>query len=232
MPTSKSMTSLFKPSRSVAQIPTACFSGQNLACLRGERLVFTGLSFTLEPSEALLLLGPNGSGKSSLLRLIAGLSRPAAGNLYWKGRPIDEAPELYTASVRYVGHRDAIKPALSIAETLIFWGSMSDIKQSQIAECTARAMTYFGLSALADTPGRLLSAGQKRRVNLARLLVGAADLWLLDEPATALDQGSIMVLRRIIAAHRARGGMVILSTHMAVDLPKSRRLDMRDFVCY
>ncbi len=203
-----------------------------MACVRGERLVFAGLSFTLEPSEALLLLGPNGSGKSSFLRILAGLSRPAAGELCWKGRPIDEAPERYTDSVRYVGHLDAIKPALSIAETLFFWGSLSGIKQPKIAKSTARAMTYFGLSALADTPGRLLSAGQKRRVNLARLLVGTADLWLLDEPATALDQESIMALGKIIAAHRAMGGMVILSTHMVVDLPQASRLDMRDFSCH
>ncbi len=208
------------------------FSGQNLACVRGERLVFADLSFTLEPGEALLLLGPNGSGKSSFLRILAGLSRPAAGELCWKGRPIDEAPERYTASVRYVGHQDAIKPALSIAETLFFWGSLYGIEQSELVFSTARAMTYFGLSALADTQGRLLSAGQKRRVNLARLLVGTAALWLLDEPATALDQESIMALGKSIAAHRARGGIVILSTHMVVDLPQARRLDMRDFSCH
>ena len=213
----------------VTQVPTSCLSGKNLACVRGERVVFSGLSFTLKPSEALLLLGPNGSGKSSFLRLLAGLSRPAAGDLCWNGRPIDDAPERYAASLCYIGHLDAIKPALSITETLTFWASMSGIKPSQIVKHTARAMTYFGLSTLADTPGRLLSAGQKRRVKLARLLVGTADLWLLDEPATALDQGSIMVLERIMAAHRARGGLVILATHMVVDLPYARKLYMRDF---
>ncbi|VBB68685.1 ABC transporter involved in cytochrome c biogenesis, ATPase component CcmA [invertebrate metagenome] len=192
-------------------------------------MVFASLSFTLEPSESLLLLGPNGSGKSSLLRLLAGLSRPATGELYWKGRPIDDAPERYTAAVRYVGHLDAIKPALSVAEALVFWGGLAGLGQQQVAEATARALTCFGLSAFADTPGRLLSAGQKRRVNLARLLLDTADLWLLDEPATALDQDSITALGNIIAAHRARGGMVILSTHMIVDLPQARQLDMRDF---
>ena len=192
--------------------------------------MFAGLSFTLKPSDALVLTGPNGSGKSSLLRILAGLSRPATGALCWKGRPISEVPELYTAAVRYVGHLDAIKPALSIAETLVFWGGMAGLQSSQVVEVTAQAMREFGLSALADTPGRLLSAGQKRRVNLARLLVGTTDLWLLDEPAIALDKVSIMALGRIIAEHRARGGMVILSTHMVVDLPHARRLDMRDFL--
>ncbi|KAF0138850.1 MAG: heme exporter protein A [Rhodospirillaceae bacterium] len=177
----------------------------------------------------MLLVGPNGSGKSSLLRLLAGLLRPAGGSLFRKGQPISEEMESHLAMVRYVGHLDAVKPALSVAETLMFWGGFTGLGQRQAEAAAAAAMTCFGLERLADVPGRLLSAGQKRRVNLARLLLGTSDLWLLDEPATALDQTAVAALGMVMAEHRAHGGMVVLSTHTAVALSDAQRLDMRDF---
>lgn len=224
------MISTFKHvlSTVAASVLPPCFSGRDLACLRGERVVFANLTFTLDSGEALLLVGPNGSGKSSLLRLLAGLLHPVAGGLFRKGRPITEDLETHTAMVRYVGHLDAVKPVLSVAEILVFWGRLVGLGQ-QAEAAAADAMICFGLEPLAGTPGRLLSAGQKRRVNLARLLLGTSDLWLLDEPTVALDQKAAVVLAMAMAAHRAQGGIVVLSTHTTVDLPQARQLDMCDF---
>lgn len=225
------MISAFKhlPFTVTTPVLPPCFSGQDLACRRGERVVFAHLSFALGPGEAILLVGPNGSGKSSLLRLLAGLLHPATGGLFRKERPISEEPETHAAMVRYVGHLDAVKPVLSVAESLVFWGALLGLSQRQAEVATAEAIACFGLEPLADAPGRLLSAGQKRRVSLARLLLGASDLWLLDEPTIALDQRAAAVLAMVMAAHRARGGMVVLSTHAEVDIPQARQLDMRDF---
>ena len=206
---------------------SVCFSGRNLVCVRGERSVFARLSFALSPGGALLLVGPNGSGKSSLLRLLAGLLPPAAGAVFRKDRRIDEDLEAHRAMIRYVGHLDAVKPALPVIEAVMFWGGLAGLDQRRAAAVSA--MTRFGIDRFADWPGRLLSAGQKRRVNLTRLLLGTSDVWLLDEPTTALDQASVAVLSAVVAEHRERGGMVILSTHTGVDLPEARRLDMRDF---
>lgn len=217
------------PSAVTSSVSPPCFSGQDLACRRGERVVFARLSFALEPGEAILLVGPNGSGKSSFLRLLAGLSYPAAGGLFRKEQPISKEPETHAALLRYVGHLDAINPVLSVAESLVFWGELVGLSQRRAEVATTEAIGCFGLESLADTPGRLLSAGQKRQVNLARLLLGTSDLWLLDEPTVALDQNAAAVLAAVMAAHRARGGMVILSTHSKVELPQAQRLNMCDF---
>ena len=205
------------------------FSGRELVCVRGERSVFARLSFALNPGGALLLVGPNGSGKSSLLRLLAGLSPPAAGALFRNGQRIGEDMEAHMAMIRYVGHLDAVKPALPVAESVMFWGGLVGLDRRGACAAAVTAMTRFGIDRFADWPGRLLSAGQKRRVNLARLLLGTSDVWLLDEPTTALDQASVAVLGAVVAEHRDRGGMVVLSTHTGVDLPGAERLDMRDF---
>jgi len=154
------------------------FEGRDLVCIRGERLVFAGLGFALGPGAALLLVGPNGSGKSSLLRTMAGLTRPARGRLLWDGRPVGEDPEAHGARLRFVGHQDAVKPVLSVAENLAFWAGLSGVTGSGVTA----ALEQAGLAALAELPGRLLSAGQKRRLALARLLCGRSEVWLLDEP--------------------------------------------------
>lgn len=202
------------------------FAGSSLTCVRGERVVFTGLDFSLAPGDALVLLGPNGSGKSSLLRLMAGLIRPAAGRLSWNGQPVGADREAHAGRTHYVGHHDAIKPVLTVAENLRFWarlhGAGGDAK-------ALAALDRFGLGHLAGMPGKLLSAGQKRRLNLARLLAAPAPLWLLDEPSVALDRASVRRLEEVIAEHRAAGGMVVLSTHAVVDLPGGRELLLDDY---
>ncbi|MEO5374143.1 MAG: heme ABC exporter ATP-binding protein CcmA [Alphaproteobacteria bacterium] len=205
------------------------FEGRGLVCVRGERVVFADLSFALAGGEALVLLGPNGSGKSSLLRLMAGLLRPAAGGLYRDGRPVTDDPEAHGASARYVGHLDAVKPVLTVSETLIFWAGLHGVAATGAEAAAQRALDRLGLGRLAAVPGKLLSAGQKRRVNLARLLLAPADLWLLDEPTTALDRASIATFEAILAEHRAGGGMVAVSTHADIVLPGARELHLDEF---
>lgn len=207
--------------------PAAAFTGQGLTCLRGGRVVFTALDFALEPGDALLLLGPNGSGKSSLLRLMALLLKPLHGSLRWGGRPLQDDPDSHRGRLHYVGHLDAVKPVLTALENLDFWATLAgaDAPRRQ----AQAALTALGVAHIADLPGRYLSAGQKRRLNLARLLAAPAPLWLLDEPTVALDVAAIALLEQAIAAHRRAGGMVALSTHAAIALPAARTLRLDRF---
>lgn len=205
------------------------FSGLGLGCLRGGRAVFAGLDFSLTAGQALVLLGPNGSGKSSLLRVMAGLLKPAVGRLAWDDQTVADDPDLHAARTHYVGHHDAVKPVLSVAENLRFWARLHDPDADRAQAAVTHALTVFGLTHLQDIPGKMLSAGQKRRTNLARLLAAPGVLWLLDEPTTALDKANIKVLERAIADHRGGGGMVVLSTHMDVDVPDAQILHLDHF---
>lgn len=194
------------------------FEARELAGERGGRVVFAGISFALAPGGALLLTGPNGAGKTSLLRVLAGLGRIADGVLLWNGRPALEDRLAHAARLALVGHQDALKPALTVAETLRH--------EARIAGGDAKAaIAALGLEALADHPVRILSAGQRRRVALARLALGAArPLWLLDEPTVALDVAGVATLGRVLAEHRARGGIVVASSHLALPLEDTAEL--------
>jgi heme exporter protein A len=204
----------------------ANFQGRSLLCRRGGRDVFAGLSFELPPGGALLLTGPNGSGKSSLLRLMAGLLKPAGGALSWENRPIAEEPEAHAARLHYLGHLDAVKPVLSVAENLSFWAALRGSGGARPEAAIEAALDGFALSDLAAVPGRLLSAGQRRRLALARLLAAPAELWLLDEPSVGLDHASVGRLAAAIAGHRAAGGRVVVATHTALDLADPQRLSL------
>lgn len=207
----------------------ANFEGRSLHCRRGGRDVFAELSFALPPGGALLLTGPNGSGKSSLLRLMAGLLKPAGGALLWGDTSIAEAPEEHAARLHYLGHLDAVKPVLSVTENLRFWAALRGIPKAHgKARGTALddALERFALTELAAVPGRLLSAGQRRRLALARLVAAPADLWLLDEPSVGLDHASVERLAAAIAAHRAGGGRVVVATHTALHLAEPLHLSM------
>jgi heme exporter protein A len=199
------------------------FSGRGLRCIRGERLVFDGLDFDLAPGGALLLTGPNGSGKSSLLRLMTGLLKPAAGEIRWQASPITDDPEAHHARLHYVGHADALKPVLTASENLAFWCGLGTAAEPSAVR---RGLEAMGIATLADLPCRFLSAGQKRRVGLARLAARPATLWLLDEPTTALDQDATDRLRGLIGAHRAGGGMVVAATHADLGLADARVLNV------
>lgn len=205
-------------------IAPATFSGTGLACRRGGRLVFAGLNFSVASGEAIVLRGPNGSGKTTLLRLMAGLTRMSGGQLAWNGTEIDDF-EAHSARLRFVGHLDAVKPALTVAENLEFWRNLWGDPLQDVH----RAAQKLGLGPLSDFPARLLSAGQRHRLSLARLLVAPAPLWLLDEPGNALDESSLQALAAIIADHRTRGGMVMIASHGATVVDSGAVLDVGAF---
>ncbi len=182
---------------------------RDLAAMRGERLVFAGLGFGVRHGGALLLEGANGSGKSTLLRVLAGLGRAELGEVRWDGA------EVSAETVAYVGHLDAVKPGLGVAENLAFWGG---------AAAVAGALARVGLAGLAELPARMLSAGQRRRLALARLVLSAAPVWLLDEPTLGLDAASVAGLGGMLAEHRGRGGVVVAATHLPLPLPGAETL--------
>ena len=189
-------------------------------------MVFAGLSFDLTHGDALILRGPNGSGKSSLLRLMAGLLQPLEGKIFWSdiSGTIDQNPEDHHDRTHYVGHADAIKPVMSVWENIAFWSQLRTPEPNVMG-----ALSAFGLKDLADVPGQFLSAGQKQRVNLARILAAPANLWLLDEPASVLDINATSFLIEAIASHREKGGIVITSTHQDLELAESQILRLDDF---
>lgn len=189
-------------------------SARDLACRRGGRLVFEAVSLALEPGEAVLLLGANGSGKTSLLRLLAGLARPAAGRIEWQGRDTARDPAEHAQRVHLVGFADGLKGLLTAAENLALQAALLGAGQGR----GPAALAAFGLEALALRPARLLSAGQRRRLALARLLAVPRPLWLLDEPGVALDRASRDRLEAAIEAHRAEGGIAVVASHGDVAL--------------
>jgi heme exporter protein A len=199
--------------------------GENLACHRGERLVFKGLDCRLPAGGALVLTGPNGSGKSSLLRLLATLLAPAAGRLLWDDAPVTQDPARYRGVVHYVGHLDGVKPALTPREMLGFWAALRGMRPPNIDA----ALAAFGLDQVADWPCRWLSAGQRKRLALARLVATPAPVWLLDEPGAALDDDGEARLEAAIAAHRAAGGSVAVATHQPIPLPGATTLALDAF---
>ena len=180
---------------------------KGLAAFRGERLVFRDLDFELAAGDALLLTGPNGSGKSTLLRLLAGLLLPAAGALLWQGEDALADRTAHARRVVYLGHQDAVKPGLTVGENLRFAARVS-------GGSAAEALGAVGLRTLADLPARMLSAGQRRRLALARLALGRLPLWLLDEPTVGLDAASVERFGGMLDSHRASGGMAVIATHL------------------
>jgi heme exporter protein A len=198
----------------------ASFAGRNLACRRGERLVFARLDFSLEPGAVLLLRGANGSGKSSLLRLMAGLLRPLEGEIAWNHQAIGRDPESHRQRLAFLGHLDALKPALSAAENLAFWCRPAFLPS---------ALAAFGIEPLAHVPARMLSAGQRRRLALARVFASQAPLWLLDEPTNALDDEAEAMFEAVLAQHRAKGGMAAIALHSERLPADARILALGDF---
>jgi heme exporter protein A len=191
-------------------------SVNNLACERGERRIFEGVSFTLQPGEALVITGRNGAGKSSLLDILAGRLRPAGGAILLDGAGERTLPEC----LHYVGHRDALKAALTAGENLAFARDFL----GNPALTPQQALEAVGLAHAARLPVAYLSAGQRRRVALARLLVAKRPLWLLDEPTSALDAASQATLRLILEGHRENGGMIAATTHAPLFLKGAREI--------
>lgn len=191
--------------------------GKDLTCERGGRIVFRNVSLSLKPGQLLQLTGPNGSGKSSLLRLIAGLNEAQAGTLTLSGG----APELsLPQQAHYIAHQEPVKSALSVHENLAFWRDFlggGDVEE---------ALDTFDLARLSSYPAGLLSAGQKRRLALARLVLVRRALWLLDEPTVGLDTASLARLVNVMARQLDGGGMIIAATHVPLGREPDQRLEL------
>ncbi len=187
---------------------------EGLACRRGGRLVFEAVSFALEPGDALLLLGPNGSGKTSLLRLLAGLARPAAGIVRWQGRDIRAERAEHALRLHLVGFADGLKSLLAVVENLALQAALLGEPEARVEA----ALEAFDLADRAGDPVRALSSGQRRRLALARLLAVPRPLWLLDEPGVALDRANRIRLEAAIERHRAAGGLAVVASHGDVAL--------------
>jgi heme exporter protein A len=188
-----------------------------LALDRGGRRLFEDVSFTVEAGESLVVTGPNGAGKSSLLRVVAGLLGPSEGVVRLEGGD-DDLP--LAAQLHYLGHLDAVKPSLSVAEALGFWAVYLGGRRDRVDD----ALDAVGLLALADLPSAYLSAGQRRRLALARLIAAPRPLWLLDEPTAALDAAAERRLGELIFDHVSEGGLVVAATHAELPIPAPRRL--------
>jgi heme exporter protein A len=181
-------------------------SGREIGCVRGGREVFSGLAFEAASGEALAVTGPNGSGKTSLLRLIAGLLTVVRGSISLEG---GEAELTLPEQSHYLGHRDAIKPALSVSENLTFWRDFLGGEAFDPAEI----LKLVGLDHAARLPAAYLSAGQRRRLSIARLLAVRRPIWLLDEPTNALDAAGQALFATLMGDHLSRGGLIIAATH-------------------
>jgi heme exporter protein A len=191
----------------------------DIACVRGGREVFRGLSFTVSTGGALVVTGANGAGKSTLIRLIAGLLRPERGRIFLEGaEPELQLPE----QAHYLGHLDAFKPALSVHENLAFWAELLGQGTGDVEA----ALVAVGLGGLSHLPALYLSAGQRRRLSLARLVAIERPLWLLDEPTSALDAGAQAMLAELMRAHRGRGGLIVVATHAELGLEDASRLGL------
>lgn len=187
-----------------------------LECVRGDRRLFTDLSFSLDQGELLYLHGHNGSGKTTLMRAICGLFHPSAGEIRWKGENVRELSEEYTREVVYIGHKNGIKDDLTALENLQILSTLDGVHITH--EQAWDSLERIGLRGYEDLPTQVLSQGQKRRVALARLLAHKAKLWILDEPFTALDRDAVALLQEVIRAHVDSGGLALLTTHQEVQL--------------
>ena len=193
-----------------------------LAVLRGERIVFSDLSFAVSAGEALILTGPNGSGKTTLIRAIAGFIRPAEGELRLEA---GDAERTLGQHCHYVGHRNALKSSMTVLENIAFWRSF--LARDNIDRLPGRdgaALDTFGLLELSHIPAGYLSDGQKRRLGLARLLLTRRPIWLLDEPYASLDAASQGVLDAVIDRHLWSGGIALIATHQPIDVASQREL--------
>ena len=195
--------------------PVAALEAQQLSCIRDDRTLFSNLSFQLQSSQALVVEGRNGSGKTSLLRTLCGMTLPDAGNILWCGEDIFRLGADYHACTAYVGHRDGVKLDLTPLENLSFARSLGNPSD----DCgPQQALEAVQLAGFEDVPTRNLSAGQQRRLALARLLITRADLWILDEPFTSLDRHGISIVEELAHKHLVNGGMLAITSHHPVNL--------------
>ena len=199
--------------------------GAALTCIRQDRVLFEQLSLTVHSGELLQIAGKNGAGKSSLLRILAGLNSPDEGELQFCRQPLGSAMAEYAANLCYIGHQSGIHEHLTALENISFWRAASAVPAAD----DFALLGMLGLAGLEDIPCRMLSAGQQRRVSLARLWFVSRQLWILDEPFTALDQSAIAMLQQHFLSHLQQGGAIILTTHQSLSLafPRQTTLELQ-----
>ncbi|HLN98296.1 MAG TPA: cytochrome c biogenesis heme-transporting ATPase CcmA [Pyrinomonadaceae bacterium] len=199
---------------------------KNLRCVRGERLLFTNVNFSLAPGGFLQLTGPNGSGKTSLLRIVCGLMTPEWGEIRWQGAHIRSLGEEYSRAISYLGHRNAVKEELSSLENLRISSGLSgcEITRDQAQE----ALAFVGLGGRENLPARFLSEGQRRRLAVARLITCKTPLWVLDEVLASLDHAAATLIESLIDKHLSKGGLAIVATHQELHISASsfQRLEL------
>ena len=196
----------------------------DLFCERDDRVLFDNLNFSVFPGEVLQVEGQNGSGKTKLLRMLSGLSRHYEGEIFWRGTSVMSQPEQFRRELLYFGHNAGVKAVLTPEENLAWYAALdSDIDLQHISQ----ALNAVGLHGFEDVPCHMLSAGQNRRVSLARLYLSRAPLWILDEPFTAIDKKGVAAKEALLLEHAARGGTVMLTTHHELDLSRHvRRINL------
>lgn len=197
-----------------AGLLTELLSGTDLSLLRGDRCLFKGLSFALDSGELMLLQGANGSGKTSLLRSIAGLISLESGVISWKGNPVSADRSAYSADIVLMGHRVGVKGDLTLVENLRFETGLRPASLARLDEVLER----LALSRLTELPVRALSAGQQRRIALARMLISEAALWLMDEPLSNLDKSGQALVSELISEHLESDGACVLAAHQDIDI--------------
>jgi heme exporter protein A len=197
-----------------SEAPPVSLCAETLSCGRGDRTLFSGLSFSLESRGALVVRGRNGSGKTSLLRVLCGMRAPDAGRVTWGGTCISRLGARYNGQLAYVGHTDGVKRELTVHENL----RMAQVLGRRSDRTLDDALRQVGLDRMDDMPAAGLSAGQRRRLALARLLVTRARLWLLDEPYASLDSAGVEIFGQMVHAHTAVGGLVVMTAHQEIDL--------------
>ncbi|WP_262500631.1 cytochrome c biogenesis heme-transporting ATPase CcmA [Polynucleobacter wuianus] len=218
-----------KPFMTAHLSPTSSPSSQvlearALTCVRGDRKLFTDLSLRVGSGDCLHVRGENGVGKTSLLRLLTGLAKAESGEVLWNSQSIASESSVFHRELLFLGHRDALKEELTALENLQMYAALDDVQLP--LEKALAALARFGLRGRENLPVHCLSAGQKRRVLMARMLTRGARLWILDEPFNALDIHAVAELEKLIAEHLGSGGLLVLTSHQAVNLPKVKVLDL------
>ncbi|MCC7226218.1 MAG: cytochrome c biogenesis heme-transporting ATPase CcmA [Burkholderiaceae bacterium] len=197
---------------------------RGLSCIRGERRLFSGVDFAVNPGEWVYVRGQNGVGKTSLLRILVGLAHAETGQVFWDNEPIGACRSLYHKHLLYQGHHACIKDELTALENLRLSAGLDGVELDE--DRAMRTLRRFGLRGREELPVRSLSAGQKRRVGMARLLSRSATLWVLDEPFTALDTAAVDMLAGVLSEHVAEGGMVVLTSHQPVPMDHGKVLEL------
>lgn len=197
---------------------------RGLTCVRGDRELFSGLNLSISAGECLHVRGENGVGKTSLLRILTGLSKPESGEVLWNQQPIAVDSHAYRQSLLFLGHRDALKEELTAIENLKMYAALDGLNLS--LEKVLTTLWRFGLRGREYLPVHCLSAGQKRRLLMARMVTRQAKLWILDEPFNTLDFKAVKEQQNLVAEHLADGGLVVLTSHQSIDLPSVQVLEL------